>query len=83
MHEKIIHPKSECSEETGKIIAPKRMPIYICTCGEAILIIPDLPAMNEAIKAHLIKHRKSTGQVLKEDNLAQEILKTIGEQNHP
>ena len=82
MPEKIIHSKSECSEDTGKIKASKSMPIYICTCGEAILIIPDVPAMNEAIKAHLIKHRKITGQALKEDNLAQEILKTIGEQNH-
>ncbi len=81
MPDKITHSKAECSKDTRQTKIPK-MPVYSCTCGEAILIIPDIPAMNEAIKAHLTKHRKITSQVLTEDALTQEILKKIAEQ-HP
>lgn len=55
------------------------MPIFNCSCGIKILIVPDLPAMNEAIENHLIEHKKITGQDLSEENLAQEILIAITE----
>jgi hypothetical protein len=82
MPEEFTHSTSECKKNKGKIRDSRNMPIYFCTCGEAILIVPDVHAMAEAIKAHLTKHKKITGRVLTEDELTGEILKTIGEQNH-
>ena len=32
------------------------MPIFICTYGAEILIVPDLAAMNKTIKNHLNQH---------------------------
>ena len=55
------------------------MLVFNCPCGVKILILPDLPAMNKAIKNHLIEHKKITGQTLSEETLAQEILKTIAD----
>lgn len=53
------------------------MPIFKCSCGIEILIIPDIPEMNRAIKNHLIEHKKSTGQGIAEETITQEILKAI------
>ena len=36
----------------------ERLPIIYCECGAEILLLPDLQAMNRAIKAHVIEHRK-------------------------
>ena len=60
--------RSECTQQEkpkfrkhdlsyGKINA---MPIIQCKCGEKILLIPDLKAMNIAIEMHLAAHRKAT-----------------------
>ena len=54
-----------------------RMPIFKCSCGASILIVPDLPEMDKAIKAHIIEHKKVTGHRLKEDIILQLIIKTI------
>ena len=54
-----------------------KMPVFSCSCGTKILIIPDLPEMNKAIKNHLIEHRKLSGQILAEDDLTHKILKVI------
>lgn len=59
----------------------KRMPVFICSCGIRILIVPDLPAMNKAIEEHLIEHKKLTGKSLSEEALAQELLIAIAELN--
>ena len=56
------------------------MPVYYCSCGDKILIVPDLSEMNEAIKKHLIVHKKITGQRLTEEIFIQGILETIAEQ---
>jgi hypothetical protein len=67
-------------EENYQIICQesrKKMPVFNCSCGIKILIVPDLPAMNKALKKHLIEHKKITGQCIDEDYLIQEILKTI------
>jgi hypothetical protein len=56
------------------------MPICYCTCGSKILIVPDLPAMNKAIKKHMIEHEKVTGQRLTEEDLTQEIIKAINQE---
>ncbi len=42
-----------------------------------ILIVPDLDAMNIAIKNHLIEHKELTGYNLTEEKLTQELLKTL------
>jgi len=56
-----------------------RMPIFECSCGADILIVPDLPEMDKAIKAHIIEHKRATGQPLKEEIIIQLIIKTITE----
>ena len=53
------------------------MPVFRCSCGAKILVIPDLPEMNKVIKNHIIEHRKLSGQILSEDDLAQKILKVM------
>jgi hypothetical protein len=37
----------------------KRLPIINCVCGAEILLVPDLQAMNRAIKTHVAQHRKT------------------------
>jgi hypothetical protein len=56
-----------------------RMPIFQCSCGASILIVPDLPEMDKAIKAHIIEHKRVTGQRFKEEIIIQLIIKTITE----
>lgn len=36
-----------------------RLPIIDCECGAEILVLPDLQAMNRAIKTHIVEHRKN------------------------
>jgi len=36
----------------------KRMPTIRCVCGLRILVVPDLKAMNRAIKNHLEEHKR-------------------------
>jgi hypothetical protein len=60
--------------------APKasnmKMPIFSCSCGSKILIVPDLSAMNKAVKNHIRQH-KLRGQPLSEETLTQEILSVL------
>ena len=71
--QKKTNTNSECytKETNGK------MPVFRCSCGTKILVIPDLPEMNKVIKNHIIEHRKLSGQILSEDDLAQKILKVM------
>ena len=55
------------------------MPIFHCTCGNEILIVPDLVAMNKAIKNHLNQHNKVVNKFLTEENLTEEILTEISQ----
>jgi hypothetical protein len=55
----------------------KRMPVFTCECGATILIVPDVRAMNRAVKEHLPQHKKATGKYLTEDALTQKIIKTL------
>ena len=66
------------------------LPIIICECGAEILVVPDLQAMNSAIKTHVANHRK-LGKVKKNSVpksgsisrlLSQLTLIKIGEQNN-
>jgi hypothetical protein len=36
----------------------ERLPLISCGCGAEILLVPDLQAMNRAIKIHVAEHRK-------------------------
>ena len=36
----------------------ERLPIINCECGAEILLVPDLQAMNRALKTHVSEHRK-------------------------
>jgi hypothetical protein len=36
----------------------EHLPLITCSCGTQILLVPDLRAMNLAIKAHAAEHRK-------------------------
>jgi hypothetical protein len=40
------------------------MPIIRCVCGFEILVVPDLKAMNRAIKNHVVEHKKSASEKL-------------------
>lgn len=53
------------------------MPTFTCSCGEKILIVPDLRAMDKAIKEHLIKHKKTTGKRLTESVLSKKIMEVL------
>ena len=52
-------------DHTGEFVAhKKRMPIVKCACGFEILVVPDLKAMNRAIKNHVAGHNKSSSEKL-------------------
>lgn len=42
----------------------KCMPIIKCCCGFEILVLPDLKAMDRAIKNHVTKHKKACSKRL-------------------
>lgn len=66
--------------EIEKIVSTnhnRKMPVFHCLCGINILIVPDLPAMNKAIKNHITEHKKLTGSGLTEEILTQKILKVV------
>jgi hypothetical protein len=52
-------------DPAGKFVAHKtRMPIIKCVCGFEILVVPDVKAMNRAIKNHAAKHNKAYSKKL-------------------
>jgi hypothetical protein len=59
--------------------AHQKMPILNCTCGEKILVVPDLRAMNTAVKKHLDKHKNAGDNAVSEQTLTDEILKVLAE----
>ena len=69
--------KANNNSEPHKKKVHRKMPVYNCSCGTKILIIPDLPEMDKTIKNHITEHRKLIGQTLAEDDLTNKILKVI------
>jgi hypothetical protein len=55
----------------------EKTPVFSCSCGVKILIVPDLVELNKTIENHLVEHRKSSVEMLTKDNLTQQILKVI------
>ena len=48
-------------DRTGKFVAHKtRMPTVKCVCGFEILVVPDLKAMDRAIRNHVAEHKKAS-----------------------
>jgi hypothetical protein len=70
--QKIKHQKVKAALKTSN----GKMPIFSCSCGAKILIVPDVPAMNKAIKNHIRQH-KLHRQTLTEETLTQEILSVL------
>lgn len=46
------------------------LPIISCQCGTEILVVPDLKAMNRAIKTHVAWHKKEGEKILEKGVLA-------------
>jgi hypothetical protein len=59
-------------QKKNKTKKPLSMPSFKCTCGAKILIVPDLGAMDRAIKNHVAEH-----PVVNEDFLAEQVIKTL------
>lgn len=61
----------------------ERLPTIKCECGAEILVLPDLQAMNRAIKAHAAEHRKRkrSGQSNVSQLLSQLLLIKISARN--
>jgi hypothetical protein len=70
-------------------ILKERLSIIYCACGAEILLLPDLPAMNRAIKTHVTEHPKKAKHaeknVITYSNISQLLsqlsIRKINEQN--
>jgi len=51
-----------------------------CLCGAEILVMPDLAAMNQAIKMHLAEHKKSSQDAAKRASELAQIEQSLIEQ---
>ena len=52
-------------DRANKFVAYKTQMRFIkCVCGFEILVVPDLKAMDRAIKKHVAKHNKSSSEKL-------------------
>jgi hypothetical protein len=74
----------ESSSKSAKY--QKGIPTIRCVCGLRILIVPDLKAMNRAIKNHLAEHEQSDyGLVFNslEEFLTEQILMVANKMNLP
>ena len=51
---------SSGQDRKSKFAANKKsMPIVRCICGSEILVVPDLKAMNRALKNHVAEHEQA------------------------
>jgi hypothetical protein len=88
MKEKNYQESNFASERNlkNKTASPKKgMPTIRCVCGTRILLIPDLKAMNRAIKNHLAKHKQVDYGLMPEllKFLTEQILIVASEMNLP
>jgi hypothetical protein len=56
-----------------------KMPIYACSCGAQILVVPDMMEMQRAIASHVAEHRRRTGKRISEEALTEGILTLLGQ----
>jgi hypothetical protein len=68
-------------EQDSQIVAHRTsMPIIKCVCGTKILVVPDLRAMDLAIKNHVAEHKKTNktiGKVLAPGLLTEFLTKQV------
>ena len=65
------------AETKNSLQKKSKMPVVKCSCGTKILVVPDLKKMDQAVKNHILEHKKITGRNLTEETLAQEIIKSL------
>ena len=74
-------------DHNDKFVAHKtRMPIVKCGCGFEILVVPDLKAMNRAIKNHVAEHKQVDYALLTdslEEFLTEQILTAASKMSLP
>ncbi len=63
----------ESKSAEDQICLKKGLPIINCECGAEILVLPDVKAMNKAIKIHLAEHRKKGGNTGNNGSTSSEI----------
>jgi hypothetical protein len=60
------------------VVLKKHMPIVRCVCGFEILVLPDMKAMNLALKNHLGKHKQTHNDAgrldIFEESLTEQVL---------
>jgi hypothetical protein len=65
--------------------SPKSLPTVKCACGFKILVVPDLKAMNRAIKNHLATHKQARIDSARlsfiEETLTQQVLIVASKMN--
>jgi hypothetical protein len=61
-------------------IKKHKMPVFTCSCGAKILVVPDLKEMARVIKNHQIEHARITGKCITEKLLTEQMLKVLSEQ---
>ena len=72
--------------KSKSIIHKKGMPTIRCVCGSRILVVPDLKAMNRAIKNHVSECRQADYGLAPdslEEFLSEQILTVAREMNLP
>jgi hypothetical protein len=77
---------SSQDRESKSAVYNKGMPTIKCVCGTRILVVPDLKAMNRAVKNHIAEHKKADfGLALEslEEFLTEQILIEASKMNLP
>ena len=52
----------------------RRLSFLTCECGYEILILPDLKAMNEAIKKHVSEHKNKGAKAAEANRIEDELI---------
>jgi hypothetical protein len=81
-----INFNSGQDNKSKSAINKKGMPTIRCVCGLRILVVPDLKAMNRAIKNHIAEHQQADyGLVLEslEEFLTEQILIIASKMDQP
>ena len=66
------------SADADKLLQ-ERLPTIKCECGAEILLLPDLQAMNRAIKAHVAEHGKKSRITHEYVNASSDISKLLSQ----
>jgi len=55
------------------------LPLISCECGFELLVVPDLQAMNRAIKTHVAEHRKKTRNNQKKEIMSSKVSQLLSQ----